>query len=218
MAKTYEHALIDWDGTIAKTLDVWLAAYRQILHDDEHQISDDVIGAHFGKPAELMISLNYPNPEVQISRVAEVAIAGLATVDLYPGAQRLLDRTNHLKRALVSSSSRVQINGGLERHHLEPYFGAIITGDMVPRRKPHTDPFEIALAAIGGSPESTIVIGDSESDLIPARQLGIDTILFYPPEHNRFYQLGSLAVHNPTYTVGSLAEAVEIVAPQTAFA
>lgn len=43
------------------------------------------------------------------------------------------------------------------------------------------------------------MIGDSDKDLGAARNFGIDSVLFYPAEHKKFYDLEKLKELEPTY-------------------
>jgi phosphoglycolate phosphatase-like HAD superfamily hydrolase len=66
----------------------------------------------------------------------------------------------------------------------------------------------LALGAIKGQ---TIIIGDSDKDLGAAQNVGIDSILCYPPEHTKFYDLDELKPLHPTYIVQSLDEIKSII-------
>ena len=45
------------------------------------------------------------------------------------------------------------------------------------------------------------MIGDSDKDLGAARNFGIDSILFYPDEHRKFYNLEKLKELEPTFII-----------------
>lgn len=45
--KKYEYILLDWDGNLAKTLDVWLVAWRTVLNENGYFPSDEEITANF---------------------------------------------------------------------------------------------------------------------------------------------------------------------------
>lgn len=211
--KTYDHVLIDWDGNLVKTLDVWLDAYKEVLNTHGHILSDQEIGRSFGDPLKLLGRLGIESVEQGMAQIAILASAQLPQAELYPGAIELLERLDQTgkRKALITSSDEIYIKGNFERHGLGKYFMSVVTGDKVQHRKPHTEPLIRAMIDIAASPEHTIIIGDSESDIIPANALGIDSILFFPPEHNRFYDIGHLMLHKPTYTAESLEEVAEII-------
>jgi len=64
----------------------------------------------------------------------------------------------------------------LERLKLAHFFKAIIGADTVENRKPHADHIHASLAAIGGTAERAIMIGDTATDVNAARNAGIPVI------------------------------------------
>jgi phosphoglycolate phosphatase-like HAD superfamily hydrolase len=64
---------------------------------------------------------------------------------------------------------------------------------------------------LSGSKQAAIMIGDSDKDLGAANNTGIDSILFYPPEHKKFYDLEKLRTLNPTYIVEELRQIEAII-------
>ena len=55
------------------------------------------------------------------------------------------------------------------------------------------------------------MIGDTEKDVGAANNAGIDSILFFPPEHKRFYDIDKLKKHKPTHIVSDFRHIIEIV-------
>lgn len=50
----YKYILLDWDGNLARTLDIWLRACREVLARRGIQKTDIEIAESFGKFAEYM--------------------------------------------------------------------------------------------------------------------------------------------------------------------
>jgi len=42
-----DHIIFDWDGTLAKTLHLWLAGYRIGLESQQHTFPDSIIARDF---------------------------------------------------------------------------------------------------------------------------------------------------------------------------
>lgn len=59
--------------------------------------------------------------------------------------------------------------------------------------------------------ESSIIIGDSKSDLGAAKSASIDSILYYPRHNELFYDLDTLKTYEPTYVIRDFAEIIELV-------
>jgi hypothetical protein len=49
----YQYILLDWDGNIAQTLDLWLDILRLVLHEEGYKLSDEEIASSFGSPDHL---------------------------------------------------------------------------------------------------------------------------------------------------------------------
>ncbi len=45
--KRYDYILFDWDGTLARTLDIWLEALKAALLKRSYTLSDEEIGADY---------------------------------------------------------------------------------------------------------------------------------------------------------------------------
>jgi phosphoglycolate phosphatase len=60
---------------------------------------------------------------------------------------------------------------------MEAYFPVTIGGDSLPQRKPSPEPLFAAIAALGGSPDHAVMIGDSATDLACAEAAGIPALI-----------------------------------------
>jgi phosphoglycolate phosphatase len=65
----------------------------------------------------------------------------------------------------------------LEATGLRPYFGVVVSGDTVERKKPHADPLLYATKRLGTMPAETLMIGDSMSDVQSARAAGCPVVV-----------------------------------------
>ena len=106
---------------------------------------------------------------------AALAIA----VPIKEGVAELLQflREHKIKIALASSSPRVRVLENLRQTRLEPYFDAIICGDMVTHSKPHPQIFETAAAALCEAPENCMAIEDSYNGVRAAAAAGCKTVM-----------------------------------------
>jgi pyrophosphatase PpaX len=211
--KTYQYILLDWDGTLAKTLDLWLDAFRVVLGKRGLHPSDYEIARSFGASTRYLTEFGVKDIPVAFAEADSLAKQTLPNVHLYPGAARLLGdlkaRDKHL--ALLTSSLHENIHHLLQDYNLLNYFDVIIAAEDITNHKPHPESLEKAMMAMGAVKDQTIIIGDSDKDLGAARNLGIDAILSYPPEHMKFYSLDELKSFKPTYIVDTLAEINDIV-------
>src|SRR5690554_60219 len=82
---------------------------------------------------------------------------------------------------------------------LTSYFRLIITSETMGHRKPDKRIFEYAVEKLDGNSEACLMIGDNpDSDILGARNAGIDQVLFNP--------LGIPCALDPTYTIACLSE------------
>ena len=205
--RDYNYFLFDWDGCLGRTLEVWMAAYRQTFRVNGLHPTDKEIASIFGDwegPSKLGIKDN----KQFIERLAQYVHEGSKTIELYPGAfdllQHLQSQGKHM--ALLTSSLRPIIEMGLEYNHIESLFEVVLTGEDVTNHKPHPEIIHMAIARMNGNKAESVMIGDSDKDLIAAMNAGIDSVLIYPDSHQLFYDLDELKTHKPTYLFSSFEE------------
>lgn len=203
--KKYKYVLFDWDGCLAKTLEVWLEVFQEELRQREIVVPDTAVAAKLGH-RDLGEHFGVKDDEFFVSTVIEKAHKKLQQVELYEGATRLLRylQSDGYITALVSSSPRPVLEKGVEFHSFESFFPTIVSGDDVTKYKPDPQPLQMALEAIGGNKESAVMIGDTANDILAAHNFGIDSILVFPEVHHAFYDKEALLASRPTHVVDSL--------------
>jgi len=92
-----------------------------------------------------------------------------------PELQPLLERLHREYRlAVVSSSSRMEIEPPLEARRLRGYFGALVTGEDVERHKPAPDPYLLAARLLGV--RAPLVVEDSAPGIASGRAAGFPVL------------------------------------------
>ncbi|NBW80860.1 HAD family hydrolase [bacterium] len=99
-----------------------------------------------------------------------------------PHARRLLDLLHatgrHVTLATNAIFGRREIELRLKASNLYLHdFDLVTSWDVMKSTKPHSAFFEETLKKIGGTPESTVMIGNDPFYDLPAYQLGIETLL-----------------------------------------
>jgi pyrophosphatase PpaX len=211
--KHYQYVLLDWDGNLAKTLDVWLVAARTVLASRNVNPDDTTIGATFGRFHDAFPALGITDPDAVAAEIVQIAADRLPDAELYPDALEVLEYLHQAGKqlALVTTSSQKALGPLLRKYHLDEIFSTIITGDDVTHFKPHPEPLEKALEALGGTKDQAIMIGDTEKDVGCANNFGIDSILFMPPEHAKYYDFEAMLSHKPTFAVTDFRKIMEII-------
>ncbi len=211
--KNYEYILLDWDGNLAQTIDLWIEAYRITLNEEGYFPKDEEISGAFGRLREYLLSLGIEDPEAVYERADELGRKKLPQVELYPDALEVLRYLKDINKmtGLVTTSRPESIGHLLDRHDMHQFFDVIVTYDDVENHKPHPESLIKALEALGGNKDEAIMIGDSDTDLGAAANAGIDSLLFFPPEHTKFYDLEALKQLKPTYVVDDFRKVMDIV-------
>ncbi len=97
----------------------------------------------------------------------------------------------------------------LRQFDLERYFGCVVSGDALPRKKPDPLPLLHACEQLAVTPTETLVIGDSANDVAAARAAGC-SIWCVPYGYN---EGRSVATLDCDATVADLAEAARLLEP-----
>ncbi len=211
----YQYILLDWDGNLAKSLDLWLSALKVPLEARGYYWSDQEVGASFNAFRERLEARGFKNKEIDaiIVEADAISIEQMPSVELYPDTLEVLEGLRKLGKhtALVTTSEHAFIDSLLDKYHMNELFDAIVCGDDVVRHKPHPEPLLKAMSYLKADPARTVMIGDSDKDIDGAKNAGVDSILFYPPSHQRFFDIEPLRSLQPTYIVSDFREVLKIV-------
>lgn len=208
-----KHVIFDWDGTLAKTLDLWLLGYQVAFESRGHRFEPEVITKEFfhnhrDVPAKY--------PELGFPEIAEETRAfvfdGLLKVELYEGAADTLDRLKVSGRTLtlVTSSARHIIDRALDTHGLGDFFDSVIAGDDGFGHKPSPVPFETTLARIGAPASEALVVGDSHVDIQAGQAIGCRTCWFAPEHNSLFHDFAHVKTLSPDHEIAAVEELIEL--------
>lgn len=213
--KTYSAILFDWDGCLAQTLELWLAAYKEVfarygLTPTDEVITSQVFGDWQGAATQGVADVEGFNRQMK-----EILTAKLATVALAEGAKPLLEHLHEAGKrvALLTTSTRSLVAPALDFHHIHHLFDFILTGDDVAQHKPHPESIEKALATFQVDKAAAIMIGDSKSDLGAAQNAQVDSALYYPSSHQLFYAREELLRYQPTYVLDTFSSLEKLLLP-----
>jgi pyrophosphatase PpaX len=211
--KKYDYVLLDWDGNIANTLHIWLEAYRPAFVKRGLNLTDQEIVTTFADIDALLAKRGVYDSQTVVDEAVKRSQHLFPQAELYPDALEVLHTLHERSKrlAIVTATFQRNVEAVLQRYNLAELFDTIVGHDDVTHHKPHPEPLLIALSRLKGEKEKAIMIGDSASDILAAQRAGIDSILFYPPEHEKFYDIDALSQHKPTYTVTDFRKILDIV-------
>ena len=216
--KSYSYILLDWDGNIAHTLDLWPDALNEVMQKRGYDLTrQQLIESTWGFISYVTKHTDILPEEAAkaMSEASEIVVSRSPDVELFPDAPEVLkelkDGGKHL--ALITTSERRMIMPALEKYGITELFETIITDDDIEKseRKPHPKPLLMALEQMGGTPDEAIMVGDRDKDIVAGQNAGMDTALFCSIEHQKHYSLEKLMTHKPTYVMSEFRDLLKIV-------
>ena len=182
-------ALFDLDGTLVDTAaDLAAAANRMLAEIGRPALDEEGIRDYIGRGVVNLVHRCFEatggGSEEDRRHALEVFerhyIAGIADRSRpYPG---VLDGLAALERAgiamgCVTNKARRFTEPLLELTGLRRFFGVVVSGDTVERKKPHADPLLYAAGKLGTLPAETLMVGDSLNDVQSARAAGCPVVV-----------------------------------------
>lgn len=148
------------------------------FHEEAKAFDDGSIGANvFYKRIADRLQKPY-----NFNELKEINISSYAP---RPGMQDLVKKLNaSYQVALLTNLGDVYDEANRRLWHYDKLFGRdnIFVSCKLKMKKPEKEIYEYALKALGAKPSETVFIDDRESNLAPARELGMKTILFTSPK------------------------------------
>lgn len=209
----YETILFDWDGCLAKTLEIWLEGYRQTFKEFGIQIEDQEITRNIFGDWKGPMNFGVTDIEIYNQKLLTRVNAGCPTVGLYDQVYQtltLIKQTNR-KMALLTSSMRDLVIPALTHNQVDRLFDLILTAEDVTNHKPNPEVINRAIEKLGSNRETTIIVGDSKSDLEAATNAKIDSVLFFPTENEVFYEFDRLRAYLPTHVIHHFSELLAVL-------
>ncbi|MBN2588565.1 MAG: HAD-IA family hydrolase [Sedimentisphaerales bacterium] len=101
---------------------------------------------------------------------------------LRPGVARIIDEAiaNNLKLAVCSTSNERAVNLVVEKllgEKRKSYFNAILAGDVVSKKKPDPEIYNLALERLKLKPDECVVVEDSTNGFLAAKAAGMHCIV-----------------------------------------
>lgn len=211
--KLYRCILLDWDGCLAKTLDIWMDAYKKIFKEygftpTEREIVEKVFGDWEG-PKKIGVEDN----DSFTKKLVNLVNMRLPFVKLYPGVRATLRKLKdkNKKVAIITTSKRLSVIPAIKNLRLENFFDVILTAEDVVNHKPHPEILEKAMKILDGTENESLIVGDNEKDIQAGKAAGITTILYFPGENERFYKLKRLMDYRPDHLIRDFSRLLKII-------
>jgi phosphoglycolate phosphatase len=180
--------IFDLDGTLVDSrLDLANSVNAMLRHYGKPQLPNDVIASYIGNGAPVLVrrSLGDPDDERFVQEALLYFMAyyrehKLDTTYVYDGIFPALDAIvasrnglGDVKMAVLSNKPVGPSQGIVEALGLGKYFFQVYGGNSFHTKKPDPAGVQNLMAEAGAQPEATVIIGDSDVDMITARNAGI---------------------------------------------
>jgi len=185
VGRPYEAVLFDFDGVLVDSEPVHYACWRDVLAPLGIPLEWEVyrtrcIGVADQKLIQLFCTLAGPSVDYESVHSAyprkrdlfrERMLASLPMAD---STRSLFDRLSRYKLAVVSSSSRPEVEPPLQRAGVLGYLDAVVYGEDVASHKPSPEPYVLAAKRLGI--RTALVVEDSEAGEASGRAAGFDVL------------------------------------------
>ena len=182
--------VFDLDGTLIDTAPDLTAAMNHVLTElDRPTLAEEDVRHMVGHGARMLIrrGLSESGPEPSETEIDDLMPAfldfyGAHVADRsvpFPGMGEALDElAAEGARFAICTNKPERLSVSLIRQlGLSERFPVIVGADTLPVRKPDPKPLFHAIERIGGTPEATLYVGDSETDVKTARAAGIPIVV-----------------------------------------
>ena len=169
--------LFDLDGVLIDSLDAWWHALNDALKkfDLEEISKEEFVSKYWGY--DLYTNLKKANLPLEIGITCSRLYKNhIDKIKLHPKALDILEKTENLKRGLVTNTPKDCTKEVLKKFGLERYFDVVVTGDDVSRGKPDPEIIFKACNHLEVDPKETIMVGDTDSDVKAAKLAGCSVI------------------------------------------
>lgn len=199
--------IFDLDGTLIDSSDGVVEAVNFALTSlGERARPADEIKPYIGYPLEQMFADFTDLPADRLYRQFQIRAAETVVASALPLAgvcDTLVElRARGFRLSIATTKIRRHVDGIVAKLGWAELFDATAAGNEVARFKPDPAVFHLALERMGGEPDDSLVVGDTENDILAARAVPMRVAAVLSPYggHERIYQ------HRPDYVMKSLRE------------
>lgn len=165
--------VFDLDGTILDSVDLRVKAWKYAFQMVDISVTDEQIRPLIGLPGDSLAGRFYRDPNEVEKMEEQFFRTHLSETSFYSDVPETFAAllAKNVEPVVVTSSRK-----DLARK-LQLPVNKIVTIDDVTKGKPDTEPYLKALTYLKIEPSELMVVGDSESDLIPAKRLGATAVM-----------------------------------------
>jgi len=184
--RTYRTLLLDLDGTLADTApDLAAALNALLLEEDRQPMTFSAVRpfVSYGAPRLVRLGFGEALDEGEFERLRKRFLYHYEQVlcrdtSLFPGFADVLDKIESRggRWGVVTNKPGWLTDPLMRALGLEERAGSVVSGDTLPRRKPHPDPLLHAASEMAADATACIYVGDAERDIQAGHAAGMFTV------------------------------------------
>jgi haloacid dehalogenase superfamily, subfamily IA, variant 1 with third motif having Dx(3-4)D or Dx(3-4)E len=208
--KGYESYIFDLDNTLVDSSQGYTIAFSKAFEEYGIPYHEERYNEYIRMPFNTLFSQYHPNSPCKYRDFVSLIVSTydkthLDCVRLFPDAEACIDHLVKREKNLgiVSNSYTKHITGILSKLGILDLFSSVVGTDRVVMPKPDPEPVLLCMSEMGSVPENTIMVGDSDNDVIAGKLTGSDTALIDRTGVVRRDEA-------PTFNISSLSELIDI--------
>lgn len=203
----FKYFLFDWDGCLANTLPVWFGGMREALAYFNINVPDSTIKKGF-QGWDIFPELGVPDMDIFTREVYKYVNNNLGSVNFNEGVLEILMqlKEKNIRCAIVTTTERDKVQPVLKKLELADYFDCIVDRNDVEKLKPHHEAIDKAMDFIQGDKKLTVMVGDSDVDMMAGKNAGVSTIWFSPNRNKDYHVHINTKGFNPDFTIDHFKE------------
>ncbi|GIP34283.1 pyrophosphatase PpaX [Paenibacillus sp. J2TS4] len=206
--------LFDLDGTIINTNELIMASFIHALEGrTKEAMTREQMIPYFGEPLVDQIKrfsgLDQVDDLVEKYRHYNVTRHDDLTTE-FPYVKEVIAQLyeDGIRMGVVTTKMKDTAYKGLELFDLDPYMQVVVALNDVKAAKPDPEGILLAMRELGADPQSTLMVGDSQYDIMAAQNAGIRAAGVAWSIKGREF----LSQFNPDYMLNDIRELLDLAA------
>ncbi|MBQ6157168.1 MAG: HAD-IA family hydrolase [Bacteroidales bacterium] len=177
--------IFDFDGTMADTRHNIVITMQRVMRELGMPVADEeTCASTIGLPLKDCFRKIFPElTDDAAEHCAETyrqiffANAKSLVPNMFPNVQETIDllHAHQIKMAIASSRTSASLHGFINEMHLTDKIAMVVGSDEVTHHKPHPEPVNVILSALGVPASETLVVGDMPVDILMGTAAGTHT-------------------------------------------